>query len=37
MVNPSEISVHLVELLRSIPELVAEMGGDTERIYAYHH
>jgi len=26
----------LVAALRDIPELVGEMGGDVERIYAYH-
>jgi hypothetical protein len=35
MINPSEIAINLVDLLRSIPELVAEMG-DAERIFAYH-
>ena len=36
MINPSEISDNLVALFRSIPELVAEMEGDPERIQAYH-
>jgi hypothetical protein len=36
LINPSEIVDALVELLRDIPDLVALMGGDDERIYAYH-
>lgn len=36
MINPSELVDNLVALLRDIPELVAEMEGDAERIYAYH-
>ncbi len=35
MVKPSDIVAALVALLRSIPDLVAEMGGDEERIYGY--
>lgn len=35
MINPSELVDNLVALLRDIPELVAEMEGDAERIYAY--
>ena len=36
MINPAEITNSLVSLLREIPELVAEVGGDPERIFAYH-
>ena len=36
MINPAEITNSLVNLLRDIPELVEEMGGDAERIFAYH-
>jgi hypothetical protein len=36
MINPSEVVNSLVAILRDIPELVAEMGGDADRIYAYH-
>ena len=36
MIDPSEIITNLVAMLRDIPELVIEMGGDAERIYAYH-
>lgn len=36
MINPAELVDNLVAALRSIPELVAEMDGDIERIYAYH-
>ena len=36
MIDPSELITSLVALLRDIPELVAETGGDSERIYAYH-
>jgi len=36
MINPAELVDNLVALLRDIPELVAEMGGDEQRIYAYH-
>ncbi len=36
MINPSELVDNLVAALRDIPELVAELGGDVERIYAYH-
>jgi hypothetical protein len=36
MIDPSELVDNLVELLRSIPELVLEMDGAPERIYAYH-
>ena len=36
MINPAELVDSLVSLLRDIPELVAEMEGDAERIFAYH-
>jgi hypothetical protein len=36
MINPAELVDSLVTLLRDIPDLVAEMGGDEQRIYAYH-
>ncbi len=36
MVNAAEIVDALVTLLRDIPDLVEEVGGDAERIYAYH-
>ena len=36
MIDPSEVVSNLVALLRDIPELVAEMGGDEQRIYTYH-
>ena len=36
MIDTSILIDSLVGLLRDIPELVAEMGGDPERIYAYH-
>jgi len=36
MIDTSELVDSLVALLRDIPELVAEMGGDASRIYAYH-
>src|SRR5579885_2439381 len=36
MINPAELVDNLVALLRSIPDLVAEMDGDPKRIYAYH-
>lgn len=36
MINGAEIVDNLVELLRDIPDLVEEMNGDEERIYAYH-
>ncbi|MBI2818127.1 MAG: hypothetical protein HYX72_14425 [Acidobacteria bacterium] len=36
MINPADIADSLVALLRDIPELVEEMGGDPERIFAYH-
>ena len=36
MIDPSAIIDALVGLLRDIPDLVKEMSGDPERIYAYH-
>ncbi len=36
MINPAEIADSLVALLRDIPDLVAEMNGEAERIFAYH-
>lgn len=36
MINPAELVDNLVALLRDIPELVTEMGGDDQRIFAYH-
>jgi hypothetical protein len=36
MINPAELVDNLVALLRAIPDLVAKMDGDPERIYAYH-
>jgi hypothetical protein len=36
MINPAELVDNLVALLRAIPELVSEMGGDEQRILAYH-
>ena len=36
MIDPSVLIDSLVALLRDIPELVMEVGGDPERIYAYH-
>src|SRR5688572_16307353 len=36
MIDPAEISENLIALLREIPEYIEEMGGDPERIYAYH-
>ena len=36
MINPAEIIDSLIEKLRAIPELVELMGGDEERIFAYH-
>jgi hypothetical protein len=36
MIDPSTLIDALVTLLRDIPDLVAEMGDDSERIYAYH-
>jgi hypothetical protein len=36
MIDTSQLVDALVTMLRDIPELVMEMGGDPERIYAYH-
>lgn len=36
MIDPSEIVNNLVAMLRDIPDLVEEMGGDPDKIYAYH-
>jgi len=36
MIDTSAIVNNLVALLRDIPELVTEMGGDAARIYPYH-
>lgn len=36
MINGAEIVDNLVDLLRDIADLVNEVGGDEERIYAYH-
>jgi hypothetical protein len=36
MIDPSELLNNLVAMLRAIPELVLEMAGDPDRIFAYH-
>jgi len=36
MIDPSVLLDNLVALLRDIPDLIAEMGGDEQRIFAYH-
>lgn len=36
MIDPAELVNGIITQLRLIPELVVEMGNDTERIYAYH-
>ena len=36
MIDASEVVDGLVAMLRDIPELVMEVGGDPERIFAYH-
>jgi len=36
MINPAHILDRLVAVLRDIPALVVEMGGDESRIRAYH-
>jgi hypothetical protein len=36
MIDPSELIDNLVAMLRDVPDLVAEAGGDPERIYPYH-
>lgn len=36
MIDTSELVDRMIALLRDIPELVTEMGGDASRIYPYH-
>ena len=36
MIDPSVLVENLVAMLRDIQDLVLEMDGDPERIYAYH-
>jgi hypothetical protein len=36
MIDTSVLVDNLVAALRDVPELVDEMGGDPERIFAYH-
>ena len=36
MIDPSVLVDNLVAMLRDIQDLVLEMDGDPERIYAYH-
>ncbi|MBX5496672.1 MAG: hypothetical protein IRZ15_15160, partial [Bryobacteraceae bacterium] len=36
MIDTAALVDNLVALLRDIPELVAEMGGDEQKIFAYH-
>lgn len=36
MIDSSVLIDNLVAALRDIPDLVTEMGGDPERIFAYH-
>ena len=36
MIDPSELVNSLVVLLRDVPDLVGEMDGDPDRIFAYH-
>jgi hypothetical protein len=36
VIDPGELIDNLVALLREIPELVVEMEGDPQRIFAYH-
>ncbi|MBI4909915.1 MAG: hypothetical protein HY820_40225 [Acidobacteria bacterium] len=36
MIDPSTLIDSLVALLRDVPDLVMEVGGDPDRIYAYH-
>ena len=36
MIDPSVLIDSLVTLLRDIPELVLEVAGNPERVYAYH-
>lgn len=35
MINPATLSEAIADRLRSIPELVAELGGDASRIQSY--
>ncbi len=36
MINPAELVDNLLAMLRTIPDLVAEMEGGPSRIYPYH-
>jgi len=36
VIDPSALIDNVVALLRDIPDLVMEVNGDPERIYAYH-
>lgn len=36
MIDVSELVDNLVALLRDIPDLMAEVSGEADRIYAYH-
>lgn len=36
MIDPAQLIDNLVALLRDIPDLIAEMGGDEQRIFVYH-
>ena len=36
MIDASEIITNLIAMLRDVPDLVTEVGGDPTRIYAYH-
>ncbi|MBI4893537.1 MAG: hypothetical protein HY821_23145 [Acidobacteria bacterium] len=36
MIDPSTLIDSLVALLRDVPELLMEVGGDPDRVYAYH-
>jgi len=36
MIDPSILIESLVAMLRDIPDLITEMNGDPDRIYAYH-
>jgi hypothetical protein len=36
MIDPSELVNDVVALLRDVPELVTQMNGEPDRIYAYH-
>ena len=37
MLDPGTITDAIVSALRTIPELVLQMGGDPEKIYAHHY